>query len=192
MRKGALVICALLVLLLWFSGCVGSNGSAPKETISTVVHTSIEPIETPVQVMNTTLVTTVLTTIVTTAQSQPSVILTVNSAQKQTKIYTMTPKEGVIFLVLDITVKNNNIKDGYEFTDKSILLSSDTGGTGMEAITTKVRSGLNNPILTPTTIEQNDKRTGQIVFGVNVNSGQYTLHLIDNNGMEVSSETITV
>ena len=104
----------------------------------------------------------------------------------------MTPKEGVIFLVLDITVKNNNIKDGYEFTDKSILLSSDTGGTGMEAITTKVRSGLNNPILTPTTIEQNDKRTGQIVFGVNLNSGQYTLHLLDNNGKEVSSETITV
>jgi hypothetical protein len=192
MKKEALVICALLVLLLWFSGCVGSNGSAPKETISTVVHTSIEPIETTAQVMNTTPVTIVLTTIVTTAQSQPSVILTVNSAQKQTKIYTMTPKEGVIFLVLDITVKNNNIKDGYEFTDKSILLSSDTGGTGMEAITTKVRSGLNNPILTPTTIEQNDKRTGQIVYGVNVKSGQYTLHLIDNNGMEVSSETITV
>ena len=71
----------------------------------------------------------------------------------------MTPKEGVIFLVLDITVKNNNINTGYQFTDKSITLSSDTGGTGMEAITTKLRGGLDNPILTPTTIEQNDKRT---------------------------------
>jgi len=192
MRMGALVVSALLVLLLWFSGCVGSNGSATKEAISTVVPTTIIPIETTTQVTNAIPVTTVLTTIITTTQPQPSISLTVNSAQKQTKIYTMTPKEGVIFLVLDITVKNNNIKDGYEFTDKSILLSSDTGGTGMEAITTKVRSGLNNPILTPTTIEQNDKRTGQIVFGVNLNSGQYTLHLLDNNGKEVSSETITV
>jgi len=192
MRMGALVVSALLVLLLWFSGCVGSNGSATKEAISTVVPTTIIPIETTTQVTNAIPVTTVLTTIITTTQPQPSISLTVNSAQKQTKIYTMTPKEGVIFLVLDITVKNNNIKDGYEFTDKSILLSSDTGGTGMEAITTKVRSGLNNPILTPTTIEQNDKRTGQIVYAVNVKSGTYTLHLFDNNGIEVSSETIRV
>ena len=192
MRMGALVVSALLVLLLWFSGCVGSNGSATKEAISTVVPTTIIPIETTTQVTNAIPVTTVLTTIITTTQPQPSISLTVNSAQKQTKIYTMTPKEGVIFLVLDITVKNNNIKNGYEFTDKSITLSSDTGGAGMEAITTKVRSGLNNPILTPTTIEQNDKRTGQIVYAVNVKSGTYTLHLFDNNGIEVSSETIRV
>ena len=192
MRMGALVVSALLVLLLWFSGCVGSNGSATKEAISTVVPTTIIPIETTTQVTNAIPVTTVLTTIITTTQPQPSISLTVNSAQKQTKIYTMTPKEGVIFLVLDITVKNNNIKNGYEFIDKSITLSSDTGGAGMEAITTKVRSGLNNPILTPTTIEQNDKRTGQIVYAVNVKSGTYTLHLFDNNGIEVSSETIRV
>jgi hypothetical protein len=192
MKIGALVVSALLILLLWFSGCVGSNGSATKEPMSTVVPTTIIPIETTARVTNAIPVITVLTTVITTAKPQPSISLTVNSAQKQTKIYTMTPKEGVIFLVLDITVKNNNIKDGYEFTDKSITLSSDTGGTGLEAITTKVRSGLNNPILTPTTIEQNDKRTGQIVYGVNVKSGNYTLHLLDNNGIEVSSETITV
>lgn len=192
MKKGALLISALLVFFLCFLGCVGSNGSAPKVAISTVVPTTIIPIEITSQVTNAIPVTSVLTTIITTTQSQPSVSLTVNSAQKQTKIYTMTPKEGVIFLVLDITVKNNNINAGYQFTDKSILLFSDTGGTGMEAITTKVRGGLDNPIFTPTTIEQNDKRTGQIVFGVNVKSGKYTLHLLDNNGVEVSSETITV
>jgi hypothetical protein len=192
MKKGALVISALLVLLLWFSGCIGSNGSAPKEVISTEIPTTIVPKEIIAQVTNAIPVTTVLTTKITTAQSQPSVILTINSAQKQTKIYTMTPKEGVIFLVLDITVKNNNIKDGYEFTDKSITLSSDTGGIGIEAITAKVRGGLDNSIFTPTTIDQNDKRTGQIVFPVNVKSGKYTLHILDNKGVEVSSETITV
>ena len=192
MKKGIIVISGLLILLLWFSGCVGSQGSAPREAISTVVPTTVITIETTAQGSNAITPSTVLTTIITTTPPQPSISLTVNSAQKQTKIYTMTPKEGVIFLVLDITVKNNNIKDGYEFTDKSITLSSDTGAVGMEAITTKVRSGLNNPILTPTTIEQNDKRTGQIVYGVNVRSGNYTLHLLDNNGMEVLSETISV
>jgi PBP1b-binding outer membrane lipoprotein LpoB len=192
MKKEALVISALLVLLLWLSACVGSNGSAPKETISTVVPTTIVPIETTVQVMNATPVTTVLTTMITTAQSQPSVILTVNSAQKQPKIYTMTPASGFIFLVLNITVKNNNIEEGYEFTDTSIKISTDTGRIVGLASTPRVRGGLDNPILTPTTIEQNDKRTGQIVFAVPMDSGKYTLHLLDNKGMEVFSEPITV
>ena len=200
MKKEALVISVLLVVLIWCSGCVGSSGSAPQATTPTTAPATAAPVETTTEVVKapveTTAATPAATTVATLAaapESQPSVLLAVNSVQKQTKIYTMNPKSGNVFLVLDITVKNNNIKDGYEFTDKSITVSSPNGAMNIgESLTTKVRGGLDNPILTPTTIEMNDKRTGQVAFSVPMNSGKYILHLVDNKGVELSTETVTV
>ena len=105
----------------------------------------------------------------------------------------MTPKPGRIFLVLDITVKNNAVEKGFDLTDASLSLSYARAGTSPEpSITSQVRGGLDNPIIMPTRIEQNDKRTGQVVFGVADGSGRYTINLIGNEGTVVSSATVAV
>lgn len=195
--------CILLILAVSIAGCTGTN--TPTNTpVTTSPATPAQPVLTT---MATTAVQPLLTTAQTTApesvktETQPAiqetrvmdpVSLTINSAKKQTKVYTMTPYAGRIFLVLDITVKNNAIEKGFDFTDTSITLSYPKADvTVAESITTKVRGGLENPIITPTTIEQNDQRTGQIVFSVAENSGKYILNLIDDSGTVVSSRTIT-
>jgi hypothetical protein len=105
----------------------------------------------------------------------------------------MTPKPGRIFLILDITVKNNAIEKGFTLTDSSISLSYAKAGTSPEqSLTSQVRGGLDNPIIMPTKIEQNDKRTGQVVFSVADGSGRYTLKLMGNDGSVISSAPVAL
>ena len=105
----------------------------------------------------------------------------------------MVPTPGFIFLVLGITVKNNAIEKGFDVTNRSITLSNAINGNTLEGSrTTLVRGGLENPILSPTRIEQNDQRTGQIVFGVSGNSTSCIFNLIDDRGAVLSSATTTV
>jgi hypothetical protein len=132
-------------------------------------------------------------TVVQTAQTMEKVSLTINSAQKQKTVYTSTAPEGRMFLVLDVTVKNNGMEKGYELTDDTITLNyAKPGGPTEKSITTRVRGGLKNPILMPTTIKQNDTRSGQIVITVAESSGKYTINLIDDKGAVVSSSPVTV
>jgi hypothetical protein len=153
----------------------------------------VPPSQTPSQTQAAAPATTETQTTIQATQSPDLVSLTVNSANKQMKVYTMTPKPGRMFLVLNITVKNNAIVKGFDFTESSISLSYARAGTSPEqSITSQVRGGLDNPIIMPTKIEQNDKRTGQVVFGVADSSGKYTLNLINNDGTVLSSATITV
>jgi len=108
-------------------------------------------------------------------------------------VYTFTPNPGNIFLVLDITVKNNAVEKGFYLTESSISLSYAKGGTSpVPSITSKVRGGLDNPLIMPTKIEQHDQRTGQIVFGVADSSGSYTINLIGADGAVVSSVPIVL
>jgi hypothetical protein len=98
-----------------------------------------------------------------------------------------------MFLVLDITIKNNGMDKGYDLTDDSITLNyAKPGGPTEKSITTRVRGGLDNPILMPTTIQQNDSRTGQVVFAVADASGKYTISLTDDKGAVVSSASVTL
>jgi hypothetical protein len=121
------------------------------------------------------------------------VSLIINFAQKQKTVYASTAPAGSMFLVLDITVKNNAIEKGYDLSDDSITLNYAKPGTPtVKSITTRVRGGLENPLLTPTTIQQNDSRTGQVVFAVADTSGKYTISLIDDKGAAVSSAPVTL
>jgi hypothetical protein len=132
-------------------------------------------------------------TVAMTAQSTEKVSLTINSAKKQKTVYTSTAPAGRMFLVLDITVKNNAMERGYDLTDDSITLNYAKPGTPREkSTTTRVRGGLENPILMPTTINQNDTRSGQIVIAVAESSGMYTINLIDDKGAIVSSVPVTL
>lgn len=193
MEKTALLICALLVVLLCFSGCVVPAGSVQKGTIDKEVSTTTAPSETITRhIMTAEPVIISSTPVDMPIRSQPSVNLTIHSAQKQNKLYTIEPISGYIFLVMNITIKNNNLKDGYEFTEKSISLSSDNGETTDLFRTRFQRGKLRNPIFIPTTIQQNDTRTGEIVFFIPINSVKCQMYLYDNKGVEIISETLTV
>jgi hypothetical protein len=190
--------CILLLLLVTFAGCTSQDAATktpallPSQPVTT--SSAPTPVLSPQPLTPTTAVTPAKTeTTVQTTQPTEKVSLTINSAQKQKTVYTSTSPAGSMFLVLDITVKNNAMEKGYDLTDDSITLNYAKPGTPtVKSITTRVRGGLENPLLTPTTIQQNDSRTGQIVFAVADASGKYTISLIDDKGAAVSSAPVTL
>jgi hypothetical protein len=192
--------CILIILAVSIAGCTGPNAgtttpvTTPAQSVPTSIATTSALLsQPPTQTQAAASAPTQTQTTIQATQSPDPVSLTINSANKQTKVYTMTPKPGRIFLVLDITVKNNAVEKGFDLTDASLSLSYARAGTSPEpSITSQVRGGLDNPILMPTRIEQNDKRTGQVVFGVLDVSNMYTINLIGKDGTVVSSATVTV
>jgi hypothetical protein len=191
-------VCSLLILAVSIAGCTSQNAGTPNpattpaQTTPTSLSTTItQPSQAPSQTQAAVPVPTQTQTTIQTSQSPDPVSLTINSANKQTKVYTMVPKPGRIFLVLDITVKNNAVEKGFDLTEASLSLSYARAGTNPEpSITSQVRGGLDNPLIMPTRIEQNDKRTGQVVFGVVDNSNSYTIKLIGADGTVVSSAPV--
>lgn len=184
--------CILLILAASTAGCTGPGAGTPGAVTTPAQTAPPDTATTPAQTLSLATaaspVPTVIQTSVTAAQSPDPVILTINSAKKQTKVYTMIPKPGRIFLVLDMTIQNNAVVKGLDLTDASITLAYARAGTSPEiSITSQVRGGLDNPLVMPTKIEQNDKRTGQVVFGVLDNSNTYTIKLLGSDGAVVAS-----
>ena len=191
--------CLLVILAVTLSGCTSQNAASniPVSTTAQLGMTSVEPTPVPTTpslppILAGTPVKT--ETIVKTTQTIEKVSLTISSAQKQKTVYASTAPVGRIFLVLDVTIKNNGIEKGYDLNDNRITLSYEEAGNPIEkSATTRVRGGLENPILMPTTIQQNDTRTGQIVFNIaDTTSGKYTINLIDDKGAPVSSAAVTI
>jgi hypothetical protein len=190
--------CILLLLAVTIAGCTSQD--AATKTPATAPSQQVTTSSIPAPLLSTqplTPITAVTPTKTETAVqiTQPieKVRLTINSAQKQITVYTSTAPAGRMFLVLDITVKNNGMDKGYDLTDDSITLNyAKPGGPTEKSITTRVRGGLDNPILMPTTIQQNDSRTGQVVFAVADASGKYTISLTDDKGAVVSSAPVTL
>jgi hypothetical protein len=190
--------CILLILAVTLAGCTSQNAATTTPTTPPSLQVTTSSAPTPVlstQIFTPTPAGTPVTTetAVQTTQPMEKVSLIINSAQKQKTVYTSTAPAGSMFLVLDITVKNNAIEKGYDLSDDSITLNYAKPGTPtVKSITTRVRGGLENPLLTPTTIQQNDSRTGQVVFAVADASGKYTISLIDDKGAAVSSAPVAL
>lgn len=196
--KKSAIVCCLILLALSSAGCTSNAGTttpapatvAPAESGSIPGSVTTQQSSPQNQVPTTVMTTTQVTPGVT--QPQEDVSLTINSAKKVSKLFTFTPKTGRIFLVFDITVKNNGIVKGFEFNDQSVRLLDIKNNEGQStSLTTTIRGGIENPIITPTRIEQNDKRSGQIVFGVLDSSRSFRISVIDNSGEVISSQVIT-
>ena len=190
--------CVLIILAVTFAGCTSQDAATTTPATSTSQPVTTSSIPAPVLSTQPLTPTTEGTpakteTAVQTTQPMEKISLTITSVQKQKTVYTSTAPAGRMFLVLDITVKNNGMDKGYDLTDDSITLNYAKPGVPTEkSITTRVRGGLENPILMPTTIQLNDKRTGQVVFAVADASGKYTISLFDDKGAEVSSAPVTL
>jgi len=115
------------------------------------------------------------------------VTISINSAVKKTIIGRSTNKGGDIFLVLDITIQNNDKINDFRYKDTSFALYDKTNNNRRTAITSQLNTGgLNNPF-TSGTIPFKSKMSGQIVFGVMDNSDSYKLYVSDSKGTVLTS-----
>jgi len=126
-----------------------------------------------------------------TVNPQPAgpVSLTINSADKLPKLNNLSPRAGYIFLVLNITVKNNDVQKGFVFANTSVtLLDLESGEfvpTSLNA-NPRIRGNLSNPIVPPTRIGRNEVVTGQVVFAITDSTG-YRLNLTDSDKKVLTS-----
>ncbi|MFA5415817.1 MAG: hypothetical protein WC295_09990 [Methanoregula sp.] len=120
--------------------------------------------------------------------------LTIDSVSKVRNYSTAAPMPGHIFLILNVTVKNNDVMDGFVFSWESMDIR-DIRGSDYAPHTLNngpnLMKNLKNPIPPEKNIKQNDSITGQIIFGI-ADSTQYCLNLIDKNRTVIASRIIYV
>jgi len=182
------------------SGCTSAqNDQGAVQNNQTVPATPYEAASTtaPATTLVTSAPVTSQTTVMsTTATPAPAVVsVTLNSAEKQAKLGSFTQKvSGRTFLVLDLTIKNNDTNEDFEYTNASFALVDKTASPPhtLSPLTTIVTGSLENPFTTGMVPVKSEK-TGQIVFSVNENSGLYKFTLYDAKGKEITSiDNITV
>ena len=162
-----LIIAIILGLTIVTPGCMSPNNvtavpSSPQVNTTTVLSTTG------------TVTNDVLT-------------ITINSATKKTIIGRSTNKGGDIFLVLDITIQNNDKNNDFRYKDTSFAIFDKINNIRRTAITSQLNTGgLNNPF-TSGTIPLKTKMSGQIVFGVMDNSNSYKLYVSDSKGSVLTS-----
>jgi hypothetical protein len=162
-----LIIAIILGLMIFTPGCMSPNNvtavpSSPQVNTTTVLSTTG------------TVTNDVLT-------------ITINSATKKTIIGRSTNKGGDIFLVLDITIQNNDKNNDFRYKDTSFAIFDKINNIRRTAITSQLNTGgLNNPF-TSGTIPLKTKMSGQIVFGVMDNSNSYKLYVSDSKGSVLTS-----
>jgi len=196
MKKNKFIVCfawiMVLIVCVISSGCTSTQvqnsatGNSPTLTTPSQSASSTTVPETPV----TTLIpTTSETTIISTTEIPKidPLSVTINSAVKKTQIGKSTNKPGNIFLVLDVTIQNNDKNNDFKYTDTSFAIYDKTNKNRRTAITSQLLSGgLNNP-LSSGTIPLKSKVYGQIVFGEMDSSNSYKFYISDSTGTVLTS-----
>lgn len=192
--KNKVVFCSFCMLLL--IACIVCTGCTSSQSAQTAPQSNSPTVTTPAQTLNPTtapetLVTTfpptaaptaVVTTTVTPANGGLSV--TINSAVKKTALGEFKPKPGNIFLVLDVTIQNNDKNNDFVYTNTSFAISDNLDPRHPPL--GKFSSGLNNQLISGT-IPLKSTITGQIVFGVKDGSNTYKLSVSDSTGTVITS-----
>lgn len=197
------VICFCMVILtacMISAGCTsGQSNQVPVQTTSlTALTTSTQTISSTTAsetIVSTKVPTTTATVIPSTTEIPANGIIsvTLNSAEKQTSIGTVKPKEsGRIYLILDVTIKNNDKTEDFEYTNTSFALYDKTLQKTFVPVTSIVAGGLSNPF-TSGMVPLKSEKTGQVVFSVKENSDSYKFTIYDSKGTVITSfDTINV
>ncbi len=193
-----LVVCLLLLAASAMSGgCTATapgNQSFPQDTVSATPQvpaadtTTKEETTAAPPVKTTRVPTTAKTPVTTRTTPKPDPLtVTLHSALKQSKIGTRTPSGGNIFLVLEVTIRNNDRFQDFSYTDASFIIIDKKNEEKKDAITSKFTYGLNNPLSKGKIIMQSET-SGQIVFSVTDNlARKYQLNVVDATGTLVTS-----
>lgn len=162
-----LIFIILLMTIVIIAGCTNQkNSTAVPSTAQSLTITVISTTKTPIhEVIN----------------------ITINSAVKKTMIGRSTNKGGDIFLVLDITIQNNDKNNDFRYKDTSFAIYDKLNNNRKTALTSQLNTGgLDHPF-TSGTIPLKSKMSGQIVFGVMDNSNSYKLYVSDLKGTVLTS-----
>jgi len=191
MMKNKFVICSVCIIILTAcivsTGCTSTSPQGAQISAQTILPTITTPAQTlspttaPVTIVTTMAPTTASTAIISTTTTPISSGLTVtlNSAVKKTSLGSFTPLPRNIFLVLDVTIQNNDKNNDFKYTDSSFSIYDTVNQKRGPAITSKVAGGLNIPLASGT-IPLKSTKTGQIVFGVSDNSNSYKFAVVNS------------
>ncbi|HNX17498.1 MAG TPA: DUF4352 domain-containing protein [Methanoregula sp.] len=186
------VMIVILAVCIVSTGCTSTqNNQGSVQTIPPTTATVSEPVVTTLPLATTAAsssATTIPTVVKTTTQPPVNnpISVTINSAEKRTAIGGATPQSGSVFLVLDVTLENNDKNEDFAYTNASFqILANNPGSSWHSAFVKKFNRELNNQ-LTTGTIPLKSKISGQIVFGVSSTSDTYKLAIFDPKGSEIT------
>lgn len=195
MMKNKFDIGSVLIIIL--TACIVSTGCTSTQA-QTSAPSNSPTVTTPSQtVSSTTVPETLITTLPQTADQTATIsttatptndilTITLNSAEKKTTLGNGVGKPGRIMLILDITIKNNDKKNDFIYTDSSFVISYKSNDDSRTAITTQYVKGLINPLIRGT-VPAGSTDDGKILFGVNATSNSYKLSIVDSTGNVITS-----
>ena len=163
---------------------------------TTPAGTTAQPAATPDQVMQ--AITPVNQDTGPTPQSEEPVSVTVNSARKLARVNQdgLHTRDGTIFVVLNITVKNDDVQEGFDLANTSFtLVDLDTGHRAAKSTLSlnfieKMDRPLENTLVLPVRIARNEAVTGEVIFRV-YDSARYGLNLVDANRQVVARQLVS-
>jgi hypothetical protein len=121
-----------------------------------------------------------------TGSSPPIVInLTLNSEQKVSHRGNRHPFSGYLWIIVNVTIRNTNEREGYSLDEKGIQVRSDDTKTSY-SITSKTEGTLENPLRFGT-MAPGETLQGNVLFSVPEDSRSYALRLVDSRGDDTSN-----
>lgn len=195
MVKNIHIIWSVLIIIL--TACMVSTGCTSPQT-HTSAQSNSPPITTPSQTLSPATVsetrvpplvpTTAPTATISMTGTPTNDVLTVslNSAEKTVSLGNKIGKPGLILVVLDITIKNNDKKNDFTYSDASFILTDLSNNEHFPAITSQKARPLANPLFMGT-IPAGSTDDGKILFRVNATSSTYTLSVVDSTGTVLGS-----
>jgi hypothetical protein len=115
----------------------------------------------------------------------PFINLTLNSEQKVSHMEKRQPFSGYLWLIVNVTIRNNHDREGYSLDEKGIQVQSDDTKTSY-SITSKTDGTLENPLRFGT-VAPGETRQGNVLFSVPEDSRSYALRLADSRGDDASN-----
>ena len=193
--KNKFVICSVLIIILTASivstGCTSTQSQSSAQSNSPTITTpsqTFSPTTVPETLITTLSPTTTPIATISTTGTPTNDVLTVilNSAEKKTSLANGIGKPGRVLLILDITIKNNDKKNDFKYTDASFVISYKSNNDRLTAITTQYANGLINPLISGT-VPSGSIDDGKILFGINATSNSYKLSVVDSTGTALTS-----
>jgi len=175
-------IISLVIVLSLLSGCTGNQAAeSTNPDLQNIGQSSAVTDSVPPQPDSQTPYTT-LQDPNDSLNTQP-ISITIHSAQKTTKIQDTHPLPGNMYVVINMTIENLGTTDAFVANEDTIDI---TGGGPM---TQKIYDKLSNPFYWGS-IPPQSRRTGEIVFGVQESTYQFTLTLLDEGGEVILTKSI--
>jgi hypothetical protein len=99
---------------------------------------------------------------------------------------------GHVLVVVNVTIRNNELHDGFELTGKSVTLKNLKdgyyAGNSLNELQ-EIQDELDNPVIAPVTIAGKEAKTGQVVFGI-TDSDNYRMNLVGSNKTTLAKKNI--